>query len=166
MVEPAAPNYSIKVGERLRAVRKELRLSLQAVESQSNQEFKASVLGAYERGERAISVLRLQRLANFYGVAVDRLLPPAHEVSDEDADASVTIDLRTVAGEAGELRPLAGAAGSDLITRFIALVRTRRRDSDAPLALRSEDVSTLAGLLGISADEVRRRVGDLVAATA
>ena len=39
------------------------------------QEFKASVLGAYERGERAISVPRLQRLARFYSVPVDQLLP-------------------------------------------------------------------------------------------
>ncbi len=41
----------------------------------SSQEFKASVLGAYERGERAISVPRLQRLARFYNVPVDQLLP-------------------------------------------------------------------------------------------
>ena len=41
----------------------------------SEQEFKASVLGAYERGERAISVPRLQRLAKLYDVPVDNLLP-------------------------------------------------------------------------------------------
>ena len=51
------------------------RLSLQEVEAASDQEFKASVLGAYERGERAISVPRLQRLARFYSVPVDQLLP-------------------------------------------------------------------------------------------
>ena len=55
--------YARRVGERLRNVRRQQRLSLQAVEASSSQEFKASVLGAYERGERAISVPRLQRLA-------------------------------------------------------------------------------------------------------
>ena len=35
----------------------------------STEEFKASVLGAYERGERAISVPRLERLAKFYNGA-------------------------------------------------------------------------------------------------
>jgi transcriptional regulator with XRE-family HTH domain len=163
VVEPAAPNYSIRVGERLRAVRKELRLSLQAVEANSNQEFKASVLGAYERGERAISVLRLQRLGTFYGVAVDRLLPPAHEVSEEDSDASLTIDLRTVAPDPAELPKLAAAAGSDLIARYVAVIRARRADGSAPVALRSEDLHTLGLLLGVSADEVRRRIGELVA---
>src|SRR3954451_985137 len=68
-------NYAQRVGERLRSMRKQKRLSLQAVEAASQQEFKASVLGAYERGERAISVPRLQRLARFYSVPVDQLLP-------------------------------------------------------------------------------------------
>ncbi len=58
--------YARAVGARLRAMRKQMRLSLQAVEAMSDQEFKASVLGAYERGERAISVSRLQRLAKLY----------------------------------------------------------------------------------------------------
>ena len=59
---PVAPDaYSRKVGERLRSIRRQKRLSLQEVEAKSRQEFKASVLGAYERGERAISVPRLQR---------------------------------------------------------------------------------------------------------
>ena len=61
--EAARVAYARAVGARLRAMRKQMRLSLQAVEAMSEQEFKASVLGANERGERAISVPRLQRLA-------------------------------------------------------------------------------------------------------
>src|SRR2546426_5529021 len=67
--------YARGVGERLRAIRKQKGLSLQEVEASSQEEFKASVLGAYERGERSISVPRLQRLARFYGVPVDQVLP-------------------------------------------------------------------------------------------
>src|SRR5438309_7387186 len=70
-----AGGYARRVGERLRAIRKQKGLSLQEVEGASSQEFKASVLGAYERGERSISVPRLQRLARFYNVPVDQLLP-------------------------------------------------------------------------------------------
>jgi len=51
------------VGERLRSIRRQKGLSLHDVEARSSMEFKASVLGAYERGERAISVPRLLRLA-------------------------------------------------------------------------------------------------------
>src|SRR5665213_2459488 len=74
--EAARVAYARAVGARLRTMRKQMRLSLQAVEAMSEQEFKASVLGAYERGERAISVPRLQRLAKLYDVPVDQLLPP------------------------------------------------------------------------------------------
>ena len=91
-------NYAQRVGERLRAVRKQKHLSLQAVEASSHQEFKASVLGAYERGERAISVPRLQRLARFYNVPVDQLLP--RDLGPEPAWGSGDdIDLRGAEGE-------------------------------------------------------------------
>src|ERR687888_495408 len=69
------------VGERLRAIRRQKGLSLHDVEARSDQEFKASVLGAYERGERAISVPRLLRLAELYRVPPDQLLPRgAHDL--------------------------------------------------------------------------------------
>ena len=55
--------YNEAVGRRLRSIRKQKGLSLQDVEANSGQEFKASVLGAYERGERSLSLPRLQRLA-------------------------------------------------------------------------------------------------------
>jgi transcriptional regulator with XRE-family HTH domain len=73
--ESVKDRYAAKVGLRLRSVRKQKKLSLQAVEAISEMEFKASVLGAYERGERSISVPRLQRLAALYSVPVDQLLP-------------------------------------------------------------------------------------------
>ena len=96
--EQHATAYGRRVGERLRSIRRQKRLSLQDVEATSAQEFKASVLGAYERGERAISVPRLQRLARFYNVPVDQLLPP-----DEgpDFDRTDVIDLTDRRGQSG-----------------------------------------------------------------
>ncbi len=63
------------VGERLRAVRKQRRMTLGEVEAVSGGEFRTSVLGAYERGERGVAVNRLLRLAELYGVAPAELLP-------------------------------------------------------------------------------------------
>src|SRR5262244_3942647 len=77
-------NTGARVGDRLRAIRRQKGLSLHDVEARSNQEFKASVLGAYERGERAISVSRLIRLAELYRVPADQLLPRGtHDVENE-----------------------------------------------------------------------------------
>src|SRR6188474_361009 len=87
----SASPYSRKVGERLRVIRRQKRLSLQEVEATSTEEFKASVLGAYERGERAISVPRLERLAKFYNVPVDQLLP--RQDGDTTSGQYAVIDL-------------------------------------------------------------------------
>ncbi len=41
--------FNVQVGERLRSIRRQKKMSLQDVELQSQEEFKASVVGAYER---------------------------------------------------------------------------------------------------------------------
>ncbi|MHB1772032.1 MAG: hypothetical protein ACYCST_09865 [Acidimicrobiales bacterium] len=50
-------------------------MSLPDIERITGGEFKASVLGAYERGQRTISVARLHRLAQIYSVSTGELLP-------------------------------------------------------------------------------------------
>src|SRR3954453_6250826 len=83
-------NTGARVGERLRAIRRQKGLSLHDVEARSSLEFKASVLGAYERGERAISVPRLLRLAEIYEVPADQLLPRESESEINLAEAGST----------------------------------------------------------------------------
>jgi transcriptional regulator with XRE-family HTH domain len=160
------------VGERLRAVRKQKHLSLQAVEAASGQEFKASVLGAYERGERAISVPRLQRLAGFYNVAVDQLLPrdvsavPAptgqaerqgaevRGATAEDSDEKVTIDLTRLEGVTAPER--------DLLRRYLGMIQVQRQDFNGRmLTIRADDVRAIACLFDLTADGMRRRLDDL-----
>lgn len=50
------------LGARLRDLRRQLQLTLQEVKHASDGEFKASVVGAHERGDRAMSIRRLQPL--------------------------------------------------------------------------------------------------------
>ena len=52
------PAYNELVGARLRSIRKQRGLSLQDVQRHSNGEFKAAVVGAYERGERRSRAIR------------------------------------------------------------------------------------------------------------
>lgn len=76
------------VGERLRAVRKRRRMTLGQVEEASGGEFRTSVLGAYERGERGLAVKRLLRLAELYRVSPAELLPDGDQNSDQAHAAS------------------------------------------------------------------------------
>jgi len=169
--------YARRVGERLRFVRKQKRLSLQAVEAASDQEFKASVLGAYERGERSISVPRLQRLAEFYNVPVDQLLPrdvngaltamgaaPAtggvvSQVSSEDrprseAGGRVTIDLTRLES--------VQAPEKDLLRRYLGMIQVQRQDFNGRvLTIRAEDVRAIGCLFDTTAEGMRHRLDDL-----
>ena len=94
-------SFARLVGERLRQIRQQKKLSLSEVESATHQEFKASVMGAYERGERMISVPRLERLANFYGVTVDQLLPRDKQREGDTQSQSVQNAGTPVAHDSG-----------------------------------------------------------------
>jgi transcriptional regulator with XRE-family HTH domain len=170
-------SYAQRVGERLRLIRKQKGLSLQEVEAASNQEFKASVLGAYERGERAISVPRLQRLGRFYNVPVDQLLPQdADEFGRPRGDDEV-IDLTS--GEASTPRPvrrledervsidltkLQGIAGQEreMLGRYLGMIQVQRQDFNGKvLTIRSEDLRAIACLFETTTDSMRRRLDEL-----
>ena len=77
--------YARAVGERLRAIRVAKGLSLGDVNEASAGRWKAAIVGAYERGDRNITVARLADLAGFYGVPVTEAMP-AEERADERQD--------------------------------------------------------------------------------
>ena len=68
-------DYSMALGTRLRAVRRQLGMTLEQVEQRSQGRFKMIVVGSYERADRAITVQRLAELAEVYGVRTEQLLP-------------------------------------------------------------------------------------------
>ncbi|HLI75248.1 MAG TPA: transcriptional regulator [Acidimicrobiales bacterium] len=171
----AAGAYVRAVGARLRTVRHQIGLSLQAVEALSTQEFKASVLGAYERGERAISVARLQRLAKLYQVSVDQLLPseedatrwwvgpqpdgrpppaPVAAAQPWESYEAFTIDLLRLKETAGPER--------DVLRRFVNMIQVQRQDFNGHvLTLRAGDARAIACLFGVTPDALGKRLDDL-----
>ncbi len=173
--EAARIAYARAVGSRLRAMRKQMRLSLQAVEAMSEQEFKASVLGAYERGERAISVPRLQRLAKLYDVPVDQLLPADDAAvtrwGNGAADEAVPLAARR-AIQAGngtdriaiDLTKLHTVSGPerDLLRRFLSMIQVHRQDFNGRMiTIRAEDVRAIACLFGVTPDSMGARLDEL-----
>jgi len=169
--------YVRAIGARLRVVRNQIGLSLHAVAAMSNQEFKASVLGAYERGARAISVPRLQRLAKLYEIPVDQLLPPEHDsarwgASDEteaedDGPATVRLSSRSrhdqdrVAIDLGRLRSSVGPE-SEMLRRFLKMIQLQRQDFNGHMiTIRTGDLRAIACLFGITADAMSRRLDEL-----
>lgn len=132
--------FNLALGGRLRAARRHRGLSLTEVESVTNEEFKASVLGAYERGERALSVHRLVRLAAVYDIPVAQLIPSGSEF---DLDATPgTIDLERIAEE-----------GSAVVDRFLSSIHLMRRSEPSGMTVRRSDMAILSSMLEAMAEE-------------
>ncbi|MFZ0014502.1 MAG: helix-turn-helix transcriptional regulator [Acidimicrobiia bacterium] len=119
-------NYAL--GQRLRAARRHRGWSLGDVESQTSGEFKASVVGAYERGERAISVQRFARLSDIYGTPASDLLPAP-------ADPGLVIDLDALDDVDG-----------DLVERYLAAIQMMRKSPGVD-EVRDSDRAVISSLL-------------------
>ncbi len=163
--------YAVTVGARLRAIRGQQRLSLQEVEARSREEFKASVLGAYERGERAISVARLQRLARFYSVPVDQLLPgdqgprfgprPGDSSPGDDALCVEEPVVPPIRIDLSALDTSTHPQG-ELLARFVRLIQVQRGDFNGQvLTVRRSDHGALACILDVAPEAASDRLAAL-----
>ncbi|HZD23695.1 MAG TPA: helix-turn-helix transcriptional regulator [Acidimicrobiia bacterium] len=128
-------NYAL--GQRLRAARRHRGWSLGDVESHTSGEFKASVVGAYERGERAISVQRFVRLAGIYRTAPSELLPAPTE-------PELVIDLDALSEGEG-----------DVVERYLAAIQMMRKTPGGD-EVRESDRAVISSLL----QSIRTSQGD------
>ena len=147
-------SYNEQVGKRLRSIRKQRGLSLQDVQRLSDQEFKAAVLGAYERGERSLSLPRLRRLADFYAVPVGQLLPQEEGTKPAAPAASsggLTLDLNRIENLSGQ--------DAVVVERFLRGIQMLRQDFNGRvLTVRGDDLRTLAMLLDVSESDFSERL--------
>lgn len=142
--------YSRKVGARLRSLRKQRGLTLQQVEVLSNKRLKGSLLAAYERGDRNISVTRLHQIATLYSVPVNQLLPEEIEGAGEPAlPPKLAIDL-------GQLEGLPERQGG-ILSRHVARLQQQRQDFNTPVVtFRSDDLEQLAAAYKTTPEMLRR----------
>jgi transcriptional regulator with XRE-family HTH domain len=152
-------SFARLVGERLRQIRQQKKLSLSEVESATNQEFKASVMGAYERGERMISVPRLERLANFYGVSVDQLLPrDKQREGDTQSQSAAPTKLRI------DVAKLSLRDGKEfkMLERLLRMIQVQRQDFNGKvITVRAHDTRAIAVMLDVAVDDVGAKLAEL-----
>ena len=110
----------------LRQLRKTRGMTLRDCEEESGGRFKAVVMGSYERGTRAISLQRLQEIADFYQVPIQYFFADPHKYSG-DFHAQRTFDLRSVK-KASAFEP-----AIERIAKMLALFMAKRRDWNGEL---------------------------------
>lgn len=153
-------SYSEMLGERLRNIRLQKGLSLHDVETRSTKEFKASVLGAYERGERSLSVPRLHRIARFYEVPVDQLLPrdPDSEETVPEAPTSLPEKIRIDLQRLTTLE----TPESSVLGRYLNVLQMRRGDFNGKVfTIRQDDLRAIASVLELSPEQLFSKMDSL-----
>jgi len=143
--------HALAIGARLRRVRHQQNMSLADVQAQSEGRWKAVVVGAYERGDRTVTLSRLADLAEFYDVPLGDLLPDPSRASRATA-GRITLDL---------VRLDASPARSELavLARYAGRIARKRGDHNGRiLTLRAGDLETVALAVDLSAPELRERL--------
>lgn len=143
--------YARHLGERLRRIRLQKGLSLQEVQDLSRGRLKAQVLGAYERGDRNMTVLRLAELAEFYGVPIPDFLPEEDVVGGGPLRQRLILDLERI----GDLKGRERAP----LERFAKAVQRQRGDFNGRvLTIRDDDLMALALLYETTPEEIAQRL--------
>ena len=146
-------DYAKSLGERLRKIRIQKGMSLHDVQQASGDRWKAAVVGAYERGDRNVTVPRLSELARFYGVPVSELIPDATPTSHDQSDGRRRIVLNL---EGLDRIP---EQERDPLSRFTAAIQVRRGDFNGRvLTIRQDDLMSLALLYQTTAEDLARRL--------
>ena len=146
-------NHALAIGARLRRVRHQQGLSLADVQTQSDGRWKAVVVGAYERGDRTITVARLAELAEFYDVPLADLLPDPTATPHDD-DGRVTLDL--LALDAAPAR-----TELTVLARYASHVARNRGDHNGRvLTLRAGDLETVALVVDMTGPQLRERLAE------
>ena len=141
-----------RIGEQLRRIRRQQGLSLAEVQEKSNGDWKAVVVGAYERGTRAVSITRLARLAAFYQVPLSDVLPGGRVGSDKPGEPRTVLDLTRLDRDDRRLAAIARFADH--------LQRVRGDRNGRVLTLRGGDLATIASAVGTDPGSLRTALTD------
>ncbi|MFZ2228340.1 MAG: helix-turn-helix transcriptional regulator [Candidatus Nanopelagicaceae bacterium] len=135
------------IAVRIRKIRKARGWSLAHVEKLSKGNFKAVVLGSYERGDRTMSVKRAIDLANLYGVPLHYLVQ--EEIPVLTRRIALILDLRRVRSKVDENEK------TRLLATFVAWIANQRNDWNGEvMSLREGDLALLGLVLFLSQTEV------------
>ncbi len=131
-------DYPRRVGARLRNLRRLRGLTLLQIEMLSSKALKGSLLAAYERGDRNVSVTRLHQIATLYNVPVSELLPDEDETPPEPpVPPRLVVDLH-------RLRALSTRQGAILARHVLELQQQRSDFNGDVITFRADDLDRLA----------------------
>jgi len=144
-----------EINSTLRAIRQSKSLSLSDVETLSQGQIKAVVLGSYERGARSISVKRALQIASLYQVPISEIF--GHRESQSGNSVSrIILDLRLISHRVQQEGRNEIAKYTTLFRLVQRIVRTRQDWNGEVISLRTTDIATLSMLFDANEYDVMR----------
>ena len=127
---------------KIRQLRREKGLTLLECEILSRRRIRAVVLGAYERGDRSMSLKKVIEIAELFGVPLAHLITSDLQPEQSRIAGSRHIyDLRT-------LRALAPSEQKILLSRYLSRIAEQRGDwAGEVISIRQADVEAIARLV-------------------
>ena len=123
---------------KLREIRRKRGLTLHGFEALSNGSVKAVVLGSYERGTRAVSLERLEHIAEIYEVPIQYFFGLSSE-GKQESDQGFIFDLRRISKRSELSQQLAA------VKRYLSAIASQRSDWNGEvISLRRADNDCLA----------------------
>ena len=148
--------FALRLANLLVATRTRKGQSLRAVARNSNGRFSARHLKAFERAESSIDETLIDELVVLYQCDLGTILPLRLPVMVSAG--------RVIAG--GVYQEVEGTDSDSVLSAYLTLVRTLRRQKNAPVVdLRRDDIAVLAGFLNESQESVVHRLATLMHAT-
>lgn len=139
------PDFAVEIGRALRGARKARGLTLRQVAGMSQNQFKATSVAGYERGERTISVERFLELCDVYGISAPAVL--GEVVRAVEGKLEQEIDLT--------LLEKMGTAEGTLLSSFVRQIRAQRGEPvSETIVLREADLNVLATAAGTTREEL------------
>lgn len=143
-----ATDIEKRCAQLLRELRRKKGYTLQECEELTHGEVKAVVLGSYERGHRAISLARLQQLADFYEVPTEYFFLDSTR-SNTTETGRLIFDLRRVR-KLTDLHP-----SMERVKKYLASVAAKRGDwSGEVISIRGSDGELLSLLNEMTPSEL------------
>lgn len=148
-VDFLAPNLCLmshidsnEISARIRQLRRERGLTLLAFEKLSGGRIRAVVLGAYERGDRTMSLKKVIEIAEVFDVELAYLTGPSSGRSDAVRPTDRHIyDLRA-------LQALEPCAEKEILTKYIMRIAHQRGDwAGEIISLRRDDIDALSRVI-------------------
>jgi transcriptional regulator with XRE-family HTH domain len=154
--ETGSAGFVGQVGRRLRAIRRQQRLSLEDVEARSHGKWSASAIGAYERGYRNLSLGRLRQLADFYNVPISVLVGEVDLRSE-----AMPVPAQFAGRTALDLVAIEQVAEAAPIHRYAMAIAMERGDFNGRvITLRRDDLRLLGSVLELNESQLLDQLRD------